>query len=230
MGNDGILNQLKHIVSQRKAKTSQTEASVQVTDPREWLRRQQKREQEKQLRKAHEALEEHEACNESQEEDKIVDNEDLEVVSYDTEKVILVGDQVSYVKPNTPVKVLGVKSIKWDDSALLELLRVYLTKAENLMLRDSGNTGRAKARGQLKPIHATESIVVVDGEEVKLDLLQLDNMAKKIAYQGLSGQDKGEGLISILDKWLELHEEDGLDIRDNIDEIIEFAKQFSNIK
>ena len=232
LGNEGIRNQLRFIVNNREAGRRKAAVTVKVTDNRKLLAREEKSQLAKRSRKVdtattvvdESALLGAEEGSQEDIEEKIVDEDDLEMVTYGTEKVLVVGDKVSYIKPNTPVKVMGVKRFEWTNSFLLELLKLYLTKAKDLTARDSG-TGRAKARAQLKPIHEKESIVI-DGRQVRLDVLDLDTMAKKIAFQGLSWQPKGEGLMDVVDKWLEVTREEVDDIRDKVDDIIEFANEF----
>ena len=109
-----------------------------------------------------------------------------------------------------------MKGIVWNDEMKLQLLKLYLTHAEDILIRDFGKTRRSAVRNQLKPIHATQSIIL-DGHMVKLDVLDIDIMAKELAYQGLSGQKSGEGLLNILDSWRE-EQEPGIHMRFRIEE------------
>ena len=218
MGNMGIRNQLGHILRKRGIRKQETRKATQVKNPRMWMKKQEK---------GGEIEEESNNEKDDEDEEKIVDYEDEQQLGFwENDKVLVVGDKVQLVKPHTPVKLLGVKRFEWTDACLLELLRVYIEKAGDLMARDTGKTGRKNARAQLKQIHAKESIMV-DGQDVRLDVLELDNIAKRIAYKGLSGQPEGEGLIRLLDKWLETQEEEVVDIRARVGEIVEYAKRFT---
>ena len=85
---------------------------------------------------------------------------------------------------------------------------------------------RKKTTKNLKPIYQKASIIV-NGKSVRLDTFDLDTMSKKLAFEGLSGQPSGEGLLDLIDVW---NDKTGLDIKENVDDFItsvrnDFCKQ-----
>ena len=106
----------------------------------------------------------------------------------------------------------------WNDDMKLQLLTHYIQDAENLQERDTKTKkySRKKTTKNLKPICQKASIIV-NGKSVRLDTFDLDTMSKKLAFEGLSGQPSGEGLLDLIDVW---NDKTGLDIKENVDDFI----------
>ena len=77
----------------------------------------------------------------------------------------------------------------------LQLLTHYIQDAENLQERDTKTKkySRKKTTKNLKPICQKASIIV-NGKSVRLDTFDLDTMSKKLAFEGLSGENEYEGV------------------------------------
>ena len=150
-------------------------------------------------------------------------------ITWDATKVITVpGQPHQVVLPHTPVKIRKVERINWTDEMKLQLLRLFIQFAKDVYARDKGGmTARRVMRAQLKPIWEKLSILV-DDKEIRLDQFNLDNMAKIMVCNGLSGQTGGQGLVHLIDAWVEDKGDNVVDIRDMVEDIMEFARSKCN--
>ena len=158
-------------------------------------------------------------------EEKMVIEDDSHVMMWEKDKVLVVDGKPQFLQSMSPVKTLGVMRVEWKDPLKLDLLRLFLLYAEDIWVRDEGQ-GRAKAKAQLRPIHSSKSITI-DGKPVKLDIFDIDAMAKKLTFQGLSGQPKGQGLLNLVDAWVAEQNQEVKDISGRLEEVMEYAKKFS---
>lgn len=110
----------------------------------------------------------------------------------------------------------------WSDDMKLQLLEHYIQGAENLDERDdkSKKYARKKTSKNLRPIYQKASIIV-NGKSVRLNTFDFDTMSKKLAFEGLSGQPEGEGLLELIDTW---NSKMGIDIKENVDDFIRNVK------
>ena len=110
----------------------------------------------------------------------------------------------------------------WSDDMKLQLLEHYIQGAENLDERDdkSKKYARKKTSKNLRPIYQKASIIV-NGKSVWLNTFDFDTMSKILAFEGLSGQPSGEGLLELIDTW---NSKMGIDIKENVDDFIRNVK------
>ena len=82
----------------------------------------------------------------------------------------------------------------------LQLLGQYIKNAENLEERDDKEKkyARKKTTKNLQSFFQKASIIV-NGKSVRLDMYDLDTMSKKLKFEGLSGQQSGQGLLDLID-------------------------------
>ena len=108
----------------------------------------------------------------------------------------------------------------WTNEMKLELLHSYIEHADNIGERDDRSKmfARKKTKAMLKPIMDTASITI-NGKSVSLKTYKLDTMALYMVNDGLSSQPKGQGLLQLIDDWVN---KKGLDVKDVKDRVEEF--------
>ena len=167
------------------------------------------------------------------------------VLQYEAQHPIAlsIGDEGTKVYPTgTPVKVSKVTVRRWTDSMKLELLREYIKKAEDPMERAPTPAGKACYKKQLKIMLDKGAGILLEGDTEKTRLSSVvsvdsgpDTLAQFLigaGRKGLTGQkDKpaGQGgLVHIIDEWVGQQGDNLVDIREHVDDIIEFAKSFTS--
>ena len=138
---------------------------------------------------------------------------------------------------HTPAKAWEGESLKWTDEMKLELLRVWIVKTENPMLRADTPSGKSVFKEPMRTLMDEGVGILVRGDKVRLDTLvsekhgvdTLAGMLQGVQRKGLSGQrqktpGKG-GLVHLIDEWLEDKEDkSGEFVRASCDEILEYAR------
>ena len=125
--------------------------------------------------------------------------------------------------------------VHWSDSMKLELLRIWIEKVEDPMVRALTVSGKGPYKKQLKPLIEKGVPIVVDGETFNLatiitDTDTLAQFLQGIKSKGLSGQKNKAagtgGLVHIIDEWIQGKEDTSLGfIRSSVDEIVQYAKE-----
>ena len=166
-----------------------------------------------------------------------------QVVGYKADCAIAVdvGEDPTKIYPTgTPVKVSKVTVKGWSDHMKLELLREYIRKAENPLERAPTVGGKAVYKKQLKVMLKNGDGILLEGETVKTKLSSLvsntngsDTLAQFLigaGKKGLAGQRGmpfGQGgLVNIIDEWMAEQGERSVDIRQEVDKIVTFAKKY----
>ena len=162
-----------------------------------------------------------------EEEEHLVQETPEQVLMFQQDKVLLTeGGEPMLVKKQTPVKILPVRIKNWNDERKLQLLKLYIIQANDPRARDTGGpSSRRVVRAQLEPIYAKES-VVIDGEQVRLDVMNYDNLTRILACNGLTKQERGRGLVHIIDEFLARQEDNQVNLRERVDEVMEFAMKY----
>ena len=166
-----------------------------------------------------------------EEEEHLVQETPEQVLMFQQDKVLLTeGGEPMLVKKQTPVKILPVRIKNWNDERKLQLLKLYIIQANDPRARDTGGpSSRRVVRAQLEPIYAKES-VVIDGEQVRLDVMNYDNLTRILACNGLTKQERGRGLVHIIDEFLARQEDNQVNLRERVDEVMEFAMKYCRDK
>ena len=117
----------------------------------------------------------------------------------------------------------------------LELLRIWIEKVEDPMVRALTVSGKGPYKKQLKPLIEKGVPIVVDGETFNLatiitDTDTLAQFLQGIKSKGLSGQKNKAagtgGLVHIIDEWIQGKEDTSLGFkRSSVDEIVQYAKE-----
>ena len=61
----------------------------------------------------------------------------------------------------------------------------------------------------------------MNGKSVRLNTFDFDTMSKILAFEGLSGQPSGEGLLELIDTW---NSKMRIDVKENVDDFIKDVK------
>ena len=124
-------------------------------------------------------------------------------------------------KPPPPAPKPRKQRVTITEVMKLHLLQLYIKKAPNPCLRDKGE-GRAAARKQLLEIQAS-GFTMEDKDKTSLDGMDIDNLAKIFAFNGLKEQPKGQGLLAIVDKHFEGREMTTEQVRSEVSAIMTLA-------
>ena len=138
---------------------------------------------------------------------------------------------------HSPAKAWDEESPKWSNEMKLELLRVWICKSPNPMVRADTPSGKGVYKEPMKELMEQAMGITVSGEKFTLKSLvserhgvdTLAGMLQGVQKKGLSGQKskapgKG-GLVHILDEWLEGKEDKSVDfIRKSWEEIVQYAR------
>ena len=123
--------------------------------------------------------------------------------------------------------------VQFTDVMKLELLRVWIVKTENALIRASTSSGKAPFIKQRLPLLEEGVGIMVGVEKFRLiSLAKADSLAQilqGIGKKGLSGQKMKPpgmgGLVHIIDEWLADKEDKSLEfVRSSCEEILDYAR------
>ena len=127
------------------------------------------------------------------------------------------------------------RRMEWNDRMKIELLRVWIQKTANPMVRADRPKGKSEYKTQMRPLLQEGVGILVGDERLKLSsfVSDIDTLAQMLQGtakgKGLSGQrgkDIGKcGLVSIIDEFLENKEDKSVNfVRAHCQDILDFAK------
>ena len=124
--------------------------------------------------------------------------------------------------------------VTWTDVMKIELLRLWISKVPNPMVRSTTLSGKGPFKNQLKPLLQNGVTMLVDGENYILSTMsEADTLAQflqGVQKKGLSKQKAKAagtgGLVHIIDEWLEGKDDRSIDyVRSSCEEIINYARE-----
>ena len=129
----------------------------------------------------------------------------------------------------------GEVKIHWNNEMKLELLRVWIEKTENPMIRSDKPAGKGVYMRQMKPLLELGTGINWEGQMFTLRSIvkSADTLAQflqGVSGKGLSGQKRKApgkgGLVHIIDEWLKDKADKSVDfIRSSCEEILAYARE-----